>query len=236
MSHQHVDRLLGEKPPRPPRARPHVPAWLAALGIVALLGIIGAVYYFVRPLDAPIPSDAGALYADLQQDTTPDGYPMLGSPDAPVTVEVFSSFACPHCREFSDDWFPVMHDAIAAGQVQFIYIPVSHIGPGAAEAASAALCAGEQGQFWIMHDVLFAWQDKFLTQVFAQRRLEKGAEALGLDMGAYQECLDSGRPQTIIDRAQVAFDQRGLRGTPTIFVNGEKIEDYTQLEHLGEAQ
>lgn len=230
---QQVDRLLGERP-RLPRTRPRVPAWLAALGIVALLGLIVAAYYFLRPLDAPIPAGAGALYADLEQGTTAEGYPRLGREDAPVTVEVFSSFACPHCREFSDEWFPVMADEVAAGQVRLVYLPVAHIGPGAAEAAATALCADEQGQFWMMHDVLFEWQDRFLTQVFAQRRLEKGAEALGLDMSAYRACLESGRPQAVIDRARQAFDQRGLRGTPSIFVNGDQIDDYGQLEHLGE--
>ncbi|WP_119072348.1 DsbA family protein [Aggregatilinea lenta] len=231
---QQVDRLLGDKPPRLPRTRPRVPAWLAALAILAVLGLAAAGYYFLRPLDAPIPSGAGALYADLEQGATDEGYPTLGSADAPVTVEVFSSFACPHCREFADEWFPVLVDDIATGQVRFVYVPVSHIGPGGAEAAAAALCANEQGKFWTMHDVLFAWQDKFLTQVFAERRLKKGAEALGLNMAAYDACMSSERPQAIINRASELFDQRGLRGTPTIFVNGEQIQDYEQLEHLGE--
>ena len=230
---QKVDQLLGERP-QLPHTRPRVPAWLAALALVALLGLIAAAYYFLRQLDSPVPADAGTAYVNMEQGATAEGYPTLGSDDAPVTVEVFSSFACPHCREFSDEWLPVMADEIAAGQVQFVYIPVSHIGPGAAEAATAALCANEQGKFWTMHDVLFAWQAKFLTQVFAERRLEKGAEALGLDMAAYHACVDSGRPQAVLDRARQAFDQRGLRGTPSIFLDGDQIDDYGQLEHLGE--
>lgn len=227
-----IDRLLGERPRIGGNVR-RVPIWLLALALVAALGIAGAAYYLLRPLEAPIPADAGARYAAFEQGSTDDGFPTLGPADAPMVVEVFSSFACPHCRDFSEDHFDGLADAIAAGEARFVFIPVAHIGPGADRAAEAALCAGEQGAFWPMHDVLFAWQASFLTQTFAERRIALGVENMGLDAAAFEACLDSGRADAVLDRARQEFDRRGLRGTPSVFLNGERVEDYAELDVLG---
>jgi protein-disulfide isomerase len=179
-----------------------------------------------------VPVDAGKQVAALEQGTTEAGFPRLGSPDAPVVVEEFSSYACPHCRTFHEEEFPDLLDEIEAGTVQFVYIPVTHIGYGAKNAAQGAMCAAEQGKFWEMHDTLFSWQGKYVANTFHERRLEKGAANLGLDVAAFKACMDRDLP--VLDRARDEFDRRDLSGTPSIFVNGEKVRDYDELDHLGE--
>lgn len=192
----------------------------------------GVLYYFLRPLDAPIPADAGSHYQGLEQGYTDQGFPRLGSVSAPVLVEGFSSYACPHCREFHETRFVTLLPAIAAGAVQFVFIPVPDIGWGAGDATKAALCAGEQGRFWTMTDVLFDWQRRFLTSTFDTRRLRKGAEALGLDMTAFDACLKSDAITATLQRARQEFDRRGLTGTPAFFINGQPVRDYRELDAL----
>jgi protein-disulfide isomerase len=121
-------------------------------------------------------------------------------------------------------------DEITAGQVQFVLIPVTFIGPGAGNAARGALCAGEQGKFWEMHDTLFYWQGRYLGSVFSERRIRMGAENLGLDMAAFDQCMDADQP--VLEAARTEFDRRGLTGTPSLFINGEKVRDYQELENL----
>jgi hypothetical protein len=213
-----------------PRRR--VPLW-AILGVVLVVVIAGGLlFYRFMPLAAPIPADAGAEYAGLSQGYTDQGFPRLGKPDAPIVVEEFLSFACPHCREFHEQWFPVLLGQIASGQVQFVAIPVSSIGWGAGNAAKGALCAGEQGQFWEMHDVLFDWQKRFITSTFNERRIRKGAKNMGLDTAAFDTCMSEDHPEAVLDAAQTEFRQRGLAGTPTLFINGEQVRDYRELENL----
>jgi hypothetical protein len=209
-----------------------VPLW--AIPGVALIAVIvgGLLFYRFMPLAAPIMADAGAEYAGLAQGYTDRGFPRLGNPDAPIVVEEFLSFACPHCREFHEQWFPDLLDQIASGQVQFVAIPVSSIGWGAGSAAKGALCAGEQGQFWKMHDVLFDWQKRFITSTFNERRIRNGAKNMGLDTAAFDTCMSEDHPEAVLDAAQTAFRQRGLAGTPTLFINGEQVRDYRELEHL----
>lgn len=210
-----------------------VPFWLTGLIIVSLLGLATLLYYWLKPLDGPVPEGAGTAYAALEQGMTSEGFPRLGHAGAPIVVEEFSSYACSHCRAFHEDRLPALLDNIAAGQVQFILIPVGHIGSGADNAARAALCAGEQGHFWAMHDVLFSWQKKYLTRVFDSRRLSKGASNLGLDMAAFDECMEASRTRSQVDLALQMFRERGLSGTPSFFVNGQQVIDYAEFDALG---
>lgn len=215
----------------PPRRR--FPIWARILAAALVIGAGLSVYYMIRPLDAPIPAGAGAAYAGLEQGYTAQGFPRLGSPDAPVMVEEFSSYMCPHCREFHEDRFPNLLDEIAAGQVQYVLIMVPHIGPGAKDAAKAAFCAGEQGHLWTMHDILFDWQKRFIVSTFARRRLEKGAKAMALDTTAFDRCLDDAHTETVIEAARNEFKQRGLSGTPSFFINGRRVTHYSEFEDLG---
>jgi protein-disulfide isomerase len=230
---QTVDKLL-TRAERELKPRRRFPLSLMLPVVVVVVALIALVIYRLMPLDAPIPDDVGALYAGLERGTTDQGFPRLGSADAPILIEDFSSFACPHCRDFHNERLPDLVDEIAAGQVQFVFIPVPNIGPGAEDATRGAFCAGEQGLFWEMSDVLFDWQDRYVMFTFDQRRLRKGAANLGLDTDAFNACLGTDRTKQIIDAAQTEFKGRGLSGTPTFFINGEQVRDYAEFEHLDE--
>jgi protein-disulfide isomerase len=220
----------GKTPETPPRRR--VPLWLI-FTVAVLIAVAGGIYFYVfMPLDAQIPADAGADTAALPQSLTDQGFPRLGSPDAPVVVEEFTSFACPHCRDFHNERFRTLLPAIAEGRVQFVVIPVSNIGLGAKDAVKGAMCAAEQGRFWEMSDVLFDWQKRYVAQTFAERRIRKGAEAMGFDMTEFNLCLDKNHPQDMIDRALQEFKQRGVKGTPTFFIDGNEVKDYAELDAL----
>jgi protein-disulfide isomerase len=83
-----------------------------------------------------------------------------------------------------------------------------------------------------MHDVLFDWQKRFITSTFNERRIRNGAKNMGLDTAAFDTCMSEDHPEAVLDAAQTAFRQRGLAGTPTLFINGEQVRDYRELEHL----
>ncbi|MBI5958357.1 MAG: DsbA family protein [Chloroflexi bacterium] len=225
-----IPGLPAQKPGRSSfRFRP----WMVAMGVLLLIAAAGFLYYQFAPLDAPIPAEAGKAYVELEQGTTEQGFPRLGRADAPVVVEEFSSYACPHCRDFHHEIFPTLLDEIAAGQVQFVVIPIAHIGMGAKTAAQGALCAGEQGRYWTMHDVLYDWQKRFVAMTFNKRRIVKGAENLGLDRDQFDQCMDSSTPDKVIKTARQEFDQRRVSGTPTFFINGQRVQDYQEFDTLG---
>ena len=79
----------------------------------------------------------------------------------------------------------------------------------AMKASEAALCAGDQGKFWEMHDRLFANQNALSLEA-----LSKHAEALGLGTSQFKECLDSGKHTVQIKAAMTEGQKAGITGTP----------------------
>ena len=79
----------------------------------------------------------------------------------------------------------------------------------AMKASEAALCAGDQGKFWEMHDTLFANQNALNLEALSMH-----AKALGLDTTQFEECLESGKHVTQIRTAMAEGQRAGITGTP----------------------
>jgi protein-disulfide isomerase len=81
------------------------------------------------------------------------------------------------------------------------------------KAAEAANCAAEQGKYWEMHSWIFA-----NPKGLGSEDLSRHAQALGLDLGRFQQCLDSGKQADEIRTDIADGRQAGVRGTPTFFL------------------
>lgn len=90
-------------------------------------------------------------------------------------------------------------------------------------AAEASECAGEQDAFWEYHDILFASQAGENRGAFNKENLRGFAEELGLDMNAFNECLDSGRHSEFVREQVAAAQSIGVRSTPAFLINGQPI-------------
>jgi protein-disulfide isomerase len=86
------------------------------------------------------------------------------------------------------------------------------------KAAEAAHCAGEQGKYWEMHDVMFANQ----RQLFVPN-LKQQARTLGLDGATFDQCLDSGKHAAHIKKDFEYANTLGVNSTPTVYINGRVL-------------
>lgn len=189
---------------------------IVGIAIVAVL-VVALFVVSNQPTDAVIPENVEARYEGLDRSLSTEGYPRLGDPDAPVVVEEYSSFSCPGCEAFHDTSFGAILERVRTGQVLFVYIPLQTGSiPNAPGAARAALCAGQQGQFWEMHDVLFEWHTLYGNTAFSQNRLLAGVDALGIDSPTFTNCFNSQSTTSVLDAAIT----EGVASTPTIEVNG----------------
>lgn len=198
----------------------------------AVVAVIAVVLFILinQPASAPIPEEALERYAGIPQGTTDQGFPLLGNPQAPVLLEEFSSFSCPGCAQFHDQWSDDIVEWVREGLISFAYVPLTTGSvPNALGAAKAALCAGEQGAFFEMHDALFNWHLTYGNQAFSQNRLTSGIENLGLSTSQYNDCVNSSRGDDIVERAQ----SLGIGSTPTVRVNGTIVET-AQVANLEE--
>lgn len=195
-------------------------------GIVVVALVVLAVFIFLvvnAPAEAPIPEAALTRYDGIQQTTTEEGYPRLGDPGSPVQVVEYSSFDCPHCRDFHDESIDAILQRVRAGEIAFTYVPLYGFGSVAngQGAAAAAVCAGEQGKFWQFHDALFDWQGVYVNQAFTNNRINAGVDALELDRSAYNACVGSSATNDVLNAARTqAQALLNFNGTPTIAING----------------
>jgi protein-disulfide isomerase len=89
------------------------------------------------------------------------GSPMLGDPEAALTLIEFSDYHCPHYARFAQTTLPALKaEYIDTGKVRYVFrdLPLDRLHPLARKAAEAAHCAGNQGHYWGMHDLLFQHQ------------------------------------------------------------------------------
>src|SRR5438132_1141811 len=120
----------------------------------------------------------------------------LGDPNAPIVLMEYSDFQCEFCASFVRDTKPQLEaNYINTGKVYFVYrdYPLA-IHPGARLAAAAANCAADQASFWPMHDRLYkgAVDGEWSGGDAADRSVFLGyAQALKLDVGTFQRCLDT---------------------------------------------
>ncbi len=151
---------------------------------------------------------------DVKMETA--GSPSKGSADAKVVLIEFSDYQCPFCGRYTRDAFAAIdRDYVQTGKVRYVFrsFPLESIHKLAFKASEAALCAGEQGKYWAMHDRLFMDQ-----AALAPAGLVAAAKAAGLDMAAFQPCLDSGRMAPAIRKDIAAGTEIGVRGTPLFLI------------------
>jgi protein-disulfide isomerase len=138
--------------------------------------------------------------------------PFKGAANAKVAVIEFSDYQCPFCGRFEkDQYVQILRDYVDTGKVKYVWrdMPLD-MHPNAQKAAEAGHCAGAQGKFWEMHDRLFTNQ-----QALAAADLTKHAEALQLNVGQFQSCLDSGRFAADIKADMTDAGKAGISGTPS---------------------
>lgn len=148
-----------------------------------------------------------------------DAAKVLGSPMAPVTIVEFSDFQCPHCAAANPELHRIVSENEGRVKLMFKHYPLpTHT--RAEPAARAAEAAARQGKFWPMVDVLFMRQ-----RALEDADLEKYAEQLGLDMARFRADFASEEVAKAVAADRAEGEAAQVEGTPTVFVNGRKLEE-----------
>jgi protein-disulfide isomerase len=140
--------------------------------------------------------------------------PVKGEADAKLTLVEILDYECPYCDQFGRETMPqIDKEYIETGKVRYVVVnlPLEGMHKSAFKAAEAAACAGEQGKFWEMQERLFNNQ-----QIIDQWKTH--AEAIGLDVNRFEECLDTGRQAAQVRSDMAEAHDAGVTGTPAFFL------------------
>jgi protein-disulfide isomerase len=161
-----------------------------------------------------------------------EGFAMLGSKEAPLTVVEFTDYQCPFCQRFHTTSFgDLKKNYIDTGKVRFYSrdLPLD-FHPNAMRAAQAARCANEQGQFWKLRDVMGANPNKLdMDSLLAD------AADLKMDVNAFRACVESEKYKNAVQTDVMEALKIGASGTPT-FVIGKSTSDGVDGELMVGAQ
>jgi len=155
--------------------------------------------------------------------------PFLGNAEAKLVIVEFVDFKCPICKEFSSTLHRI--NSSFGDKVKIIIrdFPIESMHPGAGKLAQFVNCAGDQEKYWEAHDLVFLIQDEIPGDISDEYLLGL-VNRLGLEEDKLSECI---KDTEKIFEAMKDFDDGvlgGVEGTPTFFVNGEKIEGLVPWE------
>ncbi|HWZ89023.1 MAG TPA: thioredoxin domain-containing protein [Polyangiaceae bacterium] len=150
--------------------------------------------------------------------------PSFGPENAKVTVVEFSDFQCPYCSKAADVVDQVKEKY--GDRVHFVFrqfpLPMHQNARGAAE---AALAANAQGKFWQFHDKLFKNQGQLTRD-----GLEGFAKEAGLNVSEFKKALDGKTYAADVDSDVKMGESVAVQGTPTMFINGARVQNPTSFE------
>lgn len=152
----------------------------------------------------------------------------MGDPNAPVVIQEFSDFGCNHCASFSQTTsIDLAESYVSSGDVYFIYRSVgsligSNLSPIVAE---AAYCAGDQGEFWPYHDMVFANQALLYgtSNIDIDEYMVAFAETLNLDLSEFESCYSGRKYRQQVVQDEIDARAAGVTGTPSFLINDQFI-------------
>ena len=151
--------------------------------------------------------------------------PSLGPANAPVTIVEFGDLECPDCRMEA----PILRHNVAetfASQVRLYFkdFPLGSIHPWARAAAIAGRCVYHQDAkaFWDFYDWIYENQQEIEPDNLNSKILAWAGQN-GVDARRLGGCIETKASEPEVDRSLAEGRSLGVRGTPTLFINGRKI-------------
>lgn len=160
-----------------------------------------------------------------------DSIPFKGPADAPIKVAEFSDFLCPFCRNLAGAFNGFMHEGQGKNRVAIYFknYPLDQacnpslartVHVGACEVALGGICANDQGKFWEYHDRIFTQPPESPTRDV----VVSIGSAVGLNGDQLRQCMGSSEAQKKLDRDIEEAKRLEVKATPTVFVNGKRLE------------
>jgi len=152
----------------------------------------------------------------------------VGNKDAKVVLVEYTDFECPFCLKHSETSKKIKE--MYGNKILFVlrHFPLS-FHENAQKAAEAAECAGEQGKFWQMYDVLFTAN---ANQNMGVAKWKSEAVKLGMNAKQFNDCLDSSKYAKKIADEQAGGAAAGVDGTPATFINGQLVSGAVPFEQF----
>jgi len=153
------------------------------------------------------------------------GSPIMGSPNAPITILEWGDYQCTFCYKFHQSTLDIINENfVKTGKVKIVFKDFPLNGPDSLLAAEAAHCAQDQEKYWQYHDELYDNWGGERTGWVTRESLDKFATTVNLDLDKFNKCLDDHKYQSKVMSLHEFGKEIGIDATPSFLVfNGEKM-------------
>jgi protein-disulfide isomerase len=180
----------------------------------------------VQPAPAPLPQRAVPPAQRRVTDISIEGAPVRGPEDAPITIVEFSDFQCPYCSRVHPTLQRLLATYPQSVRLVFKHNPLP-MHPDAPLAHRASIAAGQQDEFWGMHDLIFS-----NIRDLSRGTLMSYADELDLDVAQFTADLDSERVAAILNEDMAESERLGVNGTPSFYINGNFVSGAQPFENF----
>jgi len=184
---------------------------------IAIISIIIGIAVSVSSSDESFDVDMTQTHGSI---STSLGSPILGNPNAPITIVEFGDYQCHQCYNWFHNTKPmIIRDYIDTGKANLIFVDFAFLGKDSPKASQATYCADDQNMYWEYHNSLYDSQESKIDSGWANsERLKAFAFNLNLDMELFNECLDSEKYSKRVQYNSQQARDNGVRGTPGFFI------------------
>ena len=205
---------------------------LLVIGVIFAIGLFLLHYQTKRSKQEIAPAELEKYLefffsqAPIELDT--QNRPYWGNAESKVVLVEFSDFECPFCKLAAFNLKPMLTDYKNKIKLVYLHYPLdqscnTHMPKSlhihACKLSYATQCAAEQGKFWEYHDETFDLQPKF-----SESSYEEIAKKLGLNLDNFRACMQSPKTASLVASDIEQGQKVGLEGTPSIYLNGRKLE------------
>jgi len=216
-----IERARAAEAQRRRERRIRFGAAVAALIVIVAVGVVIQLTRDKADPNAPRPKGVTEVGGGVTVGSAGTGAPV---------IDIYEDFQCPICKEFEAETGPLLAELATSGQARLVYHPMSFLGEESDRAANASGCAADEGRFKEFHDTLFANQpDGENTGAWTDDALIALGQKAGVTGEGFAQCVRDGRYDEWTQQVDQESSERGVTGTPTVFIDGAELprDSYT---------
>lgn len=203
---------------QPTRQREQIALVGVVVGVVAIFAVVLLVALGQQNAATPTSLESKRPYEELRHELSPEGFPIMGDPEAKIMLVEWANFSCPACAQYATQVDEMIDRFVRNGEARIMYMPmVFDFGTDPSFiSAQGALCAAKQGGFWEMHDALFTIHRTQGPRAFSPTLMRDVANSLKLDGEAVYQCVQTGQTAIVVQKAIELGGVVAIQYTPTL--------------------
>ena len=211
------------------KAQDNTTRWIV-IAMVLLVVVTGVVFSLMSQNNKENASLAALDGTKLKPAVTATIDPANGSaivlnPGQAKVIDVWEDPQCPVCKNFEDANGDYIESLVRDNKATVRFHVLSFLGDESVRAANASFCAADEGQYLDFHHALYAVQSPLENSGFwSNEKLVAIGSKIGITSKKFADCVNKGSKIDLVKANYDSMEKYGVKGTPTVFINGKLWE------------